>query len=254
MRIKGISILLCLKGSIDIDVNLTRHTVEENDLFVINPDSVVSIKHVDTEGLDAYLFMISPEFIRDINLDLNVLHSHDFRRHTSPVMKLEKSDMVLMRHYFDLLHFNTVANPDEIYVRSISRCLIASALYQMFQFAHKYNASHPGNPNATRQSSYVRDFMQLVHTHYRSERSVGFYADKLFISPKYLSLIIKRSTGKSAAEWIGNFVILEAKNLLRYSGKNIQQIAYELNFTNQSAFGKYFKHLTGMSPSEFQRS
>ena len=83
---------------------------------------------------------------------------------------------------------------------------------------------------------------------------MGFYADKLYISPKYLSLIIKESTGRSAAEWIDEYVILEAKNLLRFSGKNIQQIAYELNFTNQSSFGKYFKHLTGMSPSEFQRS
>ena len=53
---------------------------------------------------------------------------------------------------------------------------------------------------------------------------------------------------------IDEFVILEAKNLLRFSGKNIQQIAYELNFPNQSSFGKYFKHLTGMSPSEYQRT
>ena len=93
----------------------------------------------------------------------------------------------------------------------------------------------------------------LVSQHYRKERGVAFYASKLFISPKYLSLIIKESTGQSAARWIDNFVILEAKNLLRFSGKNVQQVAYELNFTNQSSFGKYFKHLTGMSPTKFQR-
>ncbi|WP_290101184.1 helix-turn-helix domain-containing protein, partial [Duncaniella muris] len=51
-----------------------------------------------------------------------------------------------------------------------------------------------------------------------------------------------------------DYVILEAKNLLRFSGKNIQQVSYELNFPNQSSFGKYFKHLTGFSPSEYQRS
>ena len=63
-----------------------------------------------------------------------------------------------------------------------------------------------------------------------------------------------KATGRSAAAWIDECVILEAKNLLRFSGKNIQQIAYELNFSNQSSFGKYFKHLTGMSPSEFQKT
>ena len=59
---------------------------------------------------------------------------------------------------------------------------------------------------------------------------------------------------KSAGEWIDSYVIQEAKNLLRYSGKNVQQIAYELNFTNQSSFGKYFKNITGMSPTAFQNA
>ena len=96
--------------------------------------------------------------------------------------------------------------------------------------------------------------MKLVHLHYTKERSVSFYASRLFISPKYLSLLVKEATGRSAARWIDYFVINEAKNLLRFSGKNIQQVAYALNFSNQSSFGKYFKHLTGMSPTEFQKN
>ena len=83
---------------------------------------------------------------------------------------------------------------------------------------------------------------------------MAFYASQLYITPKYLSLLIKEATGRSAAEWIDEFVIMEAKNMLRFSGKNVQQVAYDLNFPNQSAFGKYFKHLTGMSPTRFQRS
>ena len=100
----------------------------------------------------------------------------------------------------------------------------------------------------------MQTFLRLVRANYRSQRAIAFYADKMFISPKYLSLIIKEATGRSAAEWIDSYVLQEAKNLLRYSGKNVQQIAYELNFTNQSSFGKYFKHLTGMSPTRFQNN
>ena len=102
--------------------------------------------------------------------------------------------------------------------------------------------------------TYVHDFIGLVREHHRRERTVAFYADKLFISPKYLSLIIKETLGRSAAEIIDDYVILEAKNLLRFSGKDIQQVSYELNFPNQSSFGKYFKHLTGLSPSEYQHT
>ena len=68
-----------------------------------------------------------------------------------------------------------------------------------------------------------------------------------------MSLIIKEATGRTAAQWIDDYVIMAAKKLLRFSGKNIQQVAYELNFSNQSAFGKYFKRITGMSPTDFQR-
>ena len=83
---------------------------------------------------------------------------------------------------------------------------------------------------------------------------MAFYADKLFISPKYLSLLVKEATGRSAANWIDEYVIMEAKNMLRFSGRNIQQVTYDLNFPNQSSFGKYFKHLTGMSSTQYQRS
>ena len=67
-------------------------------------------------------------------------------------------------------------------------------------------------------------------------------------------MLVKEATGRSATEWIDEFVIIEAKNLLRFSGKNIQQVAYALNFPNQSSFGKYFKRLTGISPMAYQKS
>ena len=76
-------------------------------------------------------------------------------------------------------------------------------------------------------------------------------AERLHITPKYLSSVIKEVSGKSA-EWIDQYVILEAKALLRYSGLSIQEIAYELNFSTQSFFGKYFKHHTGISPSAYK--
>ena len=71
------------------------------------------------------------------------------------------------------------------------------------------------------------------------------------MSVNYLSTVVKNYTGKTAGDWIDEYVILEAKSLLRFSGLNIQQIAYQLNFPTQSAFGKYFKNKTGLSPKRF---
>ena len=88
---------------------------------------------------------------------------------------------------------------------------------------------------------------------YKQERSVAFYADKLCVTAKYLSLISKEVSGQPAGNWIDEYVILEAKTLLKSSQMSIQEIADSLNFANQSFFGKYFKHHTGISPKEYRK-
>lgn len=254
MRVNGLCTIICRSGCIELDINLIPYKVEGGSQLVIGPDSIINVKRVDWAQLDAYVFIMSTDFVRDINLDLNIINTVRVTPSHNPIMELTPEEMNLMCGYFDLIHYNTIDNADAVYVRSISRCLLAAAIYQMLQFVRERTRNINIEENGSRRSNYVRDFMQLVHTYHRHERGVAFYASKLFISPKYLSLIIKEATGRSAAEWIDEYVILEAKNLLRFSGKNVQQVAYELNFSDQSSFGKYFKHLTGMSPTEFQRS
>ena len=259
IRFDGILFVLCLKGSLEVEINLEKYVLKPNSLLSLGPDKIMSSNQTDFSDFEAYFLFVSPQFLRDINIDINIMNNigryASFKTSRPPVFELTEDESSLLQKYLELLHLNTVANTEEIYIKSISRNIIASTIYQVFQFVSKHTPKeHVEERPLSRRANYVQEFMRLMHTHYRQERSVGFYADKLFISPKYLSLIIKEVTGRSAAEWIDECVILEAKNLLRYSGKNIQQVAYELNFTNQSSFGKYFKHLTGMSPSQFQRS
>ncbi|MBO4943796.1 MAG: AraC family transcriptional regulator [Muribaculaceae bacterium] len=253
IRVKGMTIMLCLKGRIDVEVNLTEYTIEPNMLLVIGHDSIFSVKGIDYDNLDAYLLVISPGFLRDINIDTSVLQTIKFTPNAVPIMPLSESEMELTRKYFDLVHSNTSHNREPLYVRNISRCILAALVYQFMQFGRDRSKKSDDAPQS-RRTNYVKQFIALVHQYYREQRSVAFYAEKLFISPKYLSMLVKEASGKSAAEWIDEYVILEAKNLLRFSGLNIQQVAFTLHFSNQSTFGKYFKHLTGMSPTEFQRS
>jgi len=177
----------------------------------------------------------------------------------SPVMELSQEESDLLYRYFELLGLNTRDETDYHINKNIATSLIAATFYQLVQFEHKRiidmpDETRPNNGGGSRRNEYVREFIRLVHVHFVRERSVSFYAEKLFISPKYLSLLVKEATGRSASRWIDDYVLMEAKNLLRFSGKNIQQVAYALNFSTQSSFGKYFKHLTGMSPTEYQKS
>lgn len=253
MRLGGMAMVLCVTGSVDLNVNIEQYHLTDNTLLALGGDCVLKINNVDWQRLDAYVFAMSAEFIRDVNFELNLLASMRISSSQPPLISLTADEVQLITRYFDLIHYNTVSNADARYVRSISRSLIAATVYQLMQFASTRVEAQP-TPTLSRRANYVREFLQLVGEYHKRERGVAFYASKLFISPKYLSIIIKESTGRSAAEWIDEYVILEAKNLLRFSGKNVQQVAYELNFSNQSSFGKYFKHFTGMSPTKFQRS
>ena len=107
--------------------------------------------------------------------------------------------------------------------------------------------------NDTNRSRVTFDnFIRLVSENYTKYRNVGFYADQLCLTPKYLSKVVKNFSGKSAPDWIDAYVILEAKNLLKYSDLAIKEIVYRLNFPNQSVFYKFFKTRTGITPSQYR--
>ena len=103
-----------------------------------------------------------------------------------------------------------------------------------------------------RAEEYFKQFTHLLGEHFREERSVGFYARQLCITPKYLTTLIKRISGQSVSEWIDNYVILEAKALLKSGQYTIQQVSDMLNFANQSFFGVYFKKAVGCSPTAYK--
>lgn len=97
---------------------------------------------------------------------------------------------------------------------------------------------------------FICDLKQYCST----EHHVQFYADKLFISPHYLSELSKDVSGRTASIWINEFIILEAKTLLIHTNLSIQEIAFDMGFSDQSSFGKFFKKNVGVSPKRFAQN
>ena len=104
----------------------------------------------------------------------------------------------------------------------------------------------------TRHEYLFTCFTDLVSTHLDKERSINFYASQMCISPKYLSTIVKQVSGKTPTEYIKEKMIDEIKYRLCCTQASIKEIAYGLNFSNLSFFGKYFKADTGYSPSSYR--
>lgn len=144
------------------------------------------------------------------------------------------------------LYYHIQHSPHRV---EIARHLAQAAAYIESGISQKYKT--PLEFRKTRQDSIFGQFIDYVRQYHTKERSINFYADKLCLTPKYLSSVIKNYTGKVAHDWINEFVIEKAKALLKSSNLTIQQISDELNFPNQSFFGTYFKRHVGLCPKEY---
>jgi len=150
---------------------------------------------------------------------------------------------------FDLIRttFNVEHANESVLMRSYSYLLI-----------HEIDAMHKSTGNSSlqsdEQSSIFIKFRNLLTREFWRQRSVSFYANNLNVTPKYLSELIKKQTGKTAGEWIDRAVILEAKVLLQNKELGIAQVSDKLHFSDQSVFGKFFKAHEGISPVEYRKS
>ena len=142
-----------------------------------------------------------------------------------------------------------------MYRREVVMGLMQGFFFELCNIFNSYAPDSSAVVKSKSRKEYIFErFYESLIPSYQSERSVKFYADQLCLTPKHLSGVVKEISGKTVGEWIDELVILEAKALLNSSSMNIQEIADRLNFANQSFFGKYFKHYTGMSPKEYRKS
>ena len=254
-KLEGFMVFLIRSGEMEIELNSVKSTFVSNSMVVLGYGTTIRFLPQTNPDNDVATLFFHASFLQGININYGAISTPVMVDRTSPDVVLTDEESTIVWRYIDLLRLNSLADINNQIERNVASSLMAALIYQLVDFHYR----RLGNYGATKgqracRSAYVHDFIKLVHVYYTKERSVAFYASKLFISSKYLSLLVKEATGKSAARWIDEFVLMEAKNLLRFSGKNVQQVAYSLNFSNQSSFGKYFKHLTGMSPTEYQKS
>ena len=255
IKVEGLTMIFLLKGTLKVKFNFEEFEVAGPSIMSFIHGTLFSLQTLSPDDeAEFYVLNYSTAFLQEINISFSAISSDIFVRHDEPYFTIQDREVSVVLRYLSMMQ-SVMADKFNLQIsRHIMSNLTAAFVYQLLAFVYKNLGAHDSESIGPRRSGYVQDFIKLVHQYYTQERSVNFYASKLFISPKYLSLLVKEATGRSAARWIDHFVITEAKNLLRFSGKNIQQVAYALNFSNQSSFGKYFKHLTGMSPTEFQKS
>ena len=250
-RLNALIIGVGTEGETSLTSNLQEFRLKKDSLFIFSPKHILQVQ--SNNRFKAHLIVIAPDFLKRINIDTKRMMPLFLQFGSLPCMELPHAESQSLRSFISMVE-QELKGSETDFSSEIIGGLIAATIYKVGDILTHYLTEHPevDSPIHNRAEEYFRQFTELLGEHYKHERSVGFYARQLCITPKYLTTLIKRISGKSVSEWIDNYVILEAKTLLKYSNMSVQEIAYYLNFPNQSFFGSYFKRNAGMSPSQYK--
>ncbi|WP_278372162.1 helix-turn-helix domain-containing protein [Segatella bryantii] len=244
-----ILLALCLKGHAEYIVDTDKLIVHPNDLVIINEGQLTEDYKL-SEDCSGIAIMLSQDFLQEIIEGVNEISSLFLFSRTHPILSLQPEEVNAIINYFQLLK-EKVQNKNHHFRKDTVRMLISSMIYDVSNAI--YRIQHINIKRQSRGEIILAKFIYLVEQNFKSERRVSWYAQKLCITPKYLSEIIKQVSHRTPNEWIDYYVTRELKVLLKNSGKSIKEITQEMNFANQSFLGKFFKEHVGMSPTEYRR-
>lgn len=245
--VDGFSAIIMLSGEATILLNTKSYTIRPNTLVFLAPNSIIRTEH-STANAAGYFLAFSKSFLNKIQMGLSTSQPIFMHFRKSPVLKIQENEVSEILAIFQLMK-RLLAGKVEQFRTEVVHTLFKTAFYLIADISNREKDSRP---KQGRCEVIFDEFMELLEQHCRSERNVSFYAEQLNITPKYFSSAIKEVSGKTAARWIDEAVILEAKRMLQYSEMSVQEIANALNFSTQSFFGKYFKQHTGISPSRYK--
>ena len=247
-RLKAEIFVLCMQGEIEASINLTRYQVKPGSFITILPGTILQIHKVEGD-LQIYFMGFSSEFTNHANIGKSAMDMLYVVK-DSPIIELKEQPAQLLKDYFSLL-VKTYGFCGPKLNKDILNHLLSGVLLGV---GAMYKDKTLNKTNLSKAEQISKNFNHLVMQNYNTQRNVAWYAKKLGITPAHLSTIVKQTTDKTCVEIITSMVIMDAKAQLKSTDLSIHDIAYSLNFTNMSFFGKYFKRHVGMGPLEYRNS
>lgn len=246
-KMNTLGISLIIKGNTKGRINLNKHQINAPSLLFTLPEQILQMEEHSEDYLALHI-VYSQQFAENISKYHKEYFSLYMNIYNNPIHQLDDRELDLFTEFYSKVKqiLSDLKNPyrTEMVLHQLVLFfyMISYRYLQVEQKIHK-----------TKQETLVDNFLTLVAQNYKKYRLLDFYADGLCITPKYLTTLVKKVSGTYASEWIEKYVILEAQALLKSTNLTIQQISDVLNFQSQAFFGKYFKRLVGVSPSEYRK-
>ena len=243
-------ILFLTKGSGTHTIDFKDYKITPNSIFFLSPGQIHSITL--SKDVYGYIFLFSPEFFLFNKSDKNKIFEFPFFYTTSddnpPLELKDEKEIRFLAELFSKGCDESQSSTDD------SASLVASLLDLILACCKKLYPQNSLNTGMKKGRLMVKKFKQLIEEQYKENLSVKDFAELLSITPSHLNETVKGIMGKTASDLIDEKMIIEIKKLLLHTDLTVSEIAFTLNFSDQSYFSKFFKKHTRLSPGEFRVS
>lgn len=245
------------QGTIDVVINgVFQCHVQEKGIIYHLPETMFLIEDISDDFVSQNM-VLSNAFCESLGLDVEI--DLPWRLQQNPFLPLDDLAIESIKNLFAMCE-GVLLQTTNPYRQQILQHIMRA---YFLAFNYYYHSQVPAVEHPTREHKLTQQFFTLLRQHAHKEHSVQFYADKLCITPKYLTTSIRQATGKSAKQCIDNYLIARAQHLLTtkqtrnkqsslMSMRNIAEVAYELGFSDPAAFSRYFYNQTGMRPRDWR--
>jgi AraC-like DNA-binding protein len=241
---------LCFAGELNVEVNHQKIKAIAGQVVIALPGSFFRYENHSPNARLIFI-AVAPDFVdytKDVKLGIEIGEALTLNP-CNAVPPLEIDEFlsmykILKRKLYDGAY---------MFKEEVARNFLNTWKCNLFNNFLAQKSSGRSEHPVTRREEIFRQFIEEVKAHYLTERSVTFYAQKLCVTPKYLSSVIHEVSGRYATDFITSFVVNECKAMLHTEGISVKEVCIKMNFPNQSFFAKYFKKHTGMTPKEYKQ-
>ncbi len=228
------------KGSAKQQIDANVVSIKENEILFVRQGNVTSLREVSQDAA-GYMILFEDQTLNQLLSKQELIKLFS----ANVVIHIPKESSIWLNALFELLSI-------EIYQPNAN----LGTCYSLFQAGLQkiFTSSKELKKNMNRSAEITFNFKELVYKYYLQNKSILFYAAALSVSENYLHRCIKETIGESPKEWINKVSILQSQLLLQDLTKSISEIAFELNYGDPSYFGRLFKKITGMTPSQYRIS
>ncbi|MCD7914707.1 MAG: helix-turn-helix transcriptional regulator [Tannerellaceae bacterium] len=253
VRINAFLVVLILDGSADIKIDYITYKIEQNCFLTITPTHIIQAASV-SKDFKAKMLVVDRSFLEECYSKFRSPSMNNYMQiWKSPYTVFAPKETFYLKMCFEQLR-EKINNQSHFFYKEVLQNSFIVFLLEMANILMGKKDGLVAVPIPSRKGELLNQFLQLLLVHYKEQHGVTFYAEKMFITSQYLSLVLKELTGRSANKWIDDALMVKAKILLKMPQTTVQQVADELNFSDQSTFGKFFKKHMGMSPMKYRKN